>query len=153
MVNDNPRLQRWRRAALPASVVLNLFLLALIGGHALHHGFGAETRPASFHAALERAERVLPPRDAAAFGATIRQDGPKYAQAAQQLTEARQALAQQIASDPFDKEATARAFANWRASWDHFTEQLSGTLVDALSKVSPEGRRKLVSERRSRPEP
>jgi uncharacterized membrane protein len=100
--------------------------------------------------AVERAQAVLGPKDAAAFRAALERDKPRYAQSAEQVAAARRALAQQIASDPFDPGATGQALAAWRTSWDRFVGDFSGPLIDALTAISPEGRRQLIDARRAR---
>jgi uncharacterized membrane protein len=140
---------RWRRIVLPASIILNLFLLAVIGGHIWH----AHTQGTGFRMplarVLEHAEEILGPQDAAAFGAVMRRDSSHYADAAQKLREARRELDRQIVAQPFNPAATRHALADTQAAWSHFLDDFSGTLVDSLSQVSPEGRRKLISETQS----
>jgi uncharacterized membrane protein len=139
----------WRRWALPASIILNLFLVALIGGHALRHR-GIEASSATpFARALANAMNRLPSTDAAAFGAVIRRDVPRYAQSARELALARQALQRAVTADPFDQDKARQALAAWRKASGQFMDQFGDTLIDALAQVSPDGRRRLVSERRS----
>ncbi len=140
---------RWRRIALPVSVVLNLFFVALIGGHQWrqHH---LEVRAGSPLArALLRAEASLPPQQAAAFGGVIRRDLPHYKDAAQQLLEAREALNRQITAEQFNEQATRTALAAWRGAWNHFMDDFGDTLVNALAQLPEDGRRRLAAERRS----
>jgi len=141
----------WRWLAL--SLVCNVFLAALIAGHFL----SARVRPVRFSIgatpmarALERAEAILPPQDAATFRAVLERDQPRYAQAAQQAAEARGALERQLASEPFDPHAARQALAAWRVSWNGFVEDFSGPLIDALAAISPAGRSRLLASRRAR---
>lgn len=135
--------------ALALSTILNLFLLGVIAGHFLS---GAQREPSltPMARALERAETVLGPKDAAAFRAALERDKPRYAQSAEQVAAARRALARQIAGEPFDPTATRQALAAWRTSWDRFVGDFSGPLVDALAAISPAGRRRLIDARRER---
>jgi uncharacterized membrane protein len=140
-----------RRFALPASLLLNLFLIALIGGHLLRrdaheHSFSAAPLPLA--RALKAAEATLSPADAAAFAAVMRRESPNIADSVRQVAEARRAVGRQILATPFDAKATREAMVAWQASWNHFFEQISNPLVDALGQISPEGRQKLVDERR-----
>jgi uncharacterized membrane protein len=139
---------RWRRIALPASVILNLFLLAVIGGHVANaHRKGVFPRSGiPLARALARAEATLPPKDAAAFGAVISRDEPHFAKTMQELRQSRQKLDDQLVAEHFDPAATRQALGETQVAWDHFLNDFSGTLVDALAQVSPEGRRKLISE-------
>jgi uncharacterized membrane protein len=136
--------------ALALSTVLNLFLLGVIAGHFLGRRGPPELAMTPMARALERAEAVLSPADAAAFRAAFDRDGPRFSQSAEQVTAARHALARQIAAVPFDPRATSQALAAWRTSWDRFAGDLSGPLIDALAAISPEGRRRLVGAGRER---
>lgn len=144
---------RWHRIALPASVILNLFLMAIIGGHVFHvRGRGA-IAGASLARVISRAEAVLPPKDAAAFGAVMRRDESKFASSAQRIREAREELETQIAAEPFNPAATRQALVATKGAWNQFLDDFSASLVDALAQVSPQGRRKLVSETQLGPAP
>lgn len=135
---------RWRGLPL-ASFVLNLFLLAVIGGHLLR---ARETgSPALLARALAAAENSLDANDAAAFRATLRAEAPRYAEAGVALARSRATLARTITAQPFDPAATRDALLVWRGDWLRFTDAFGGPLVDALTRISPDGRRKLVAER------
>ena len=64
----------------------------------------------------------------------------------QELRQSRQKLDDQLVAEHFDPAATRQALGETQLAWDHFLNDFSGTLVDALAQVSPEGRRKLISE-------
>ena len=98
--------------------------------------------------ATATAESRLPPEDAAAFGAIIRRDAPRYTPAAQHFAEARQELEHQIVSEPLDQAEARKALTNLQDAINRFISIFGDTLIEALAKVSPEGRRKLVAERR-----
>lgn len=152
-VTDRRSRRDWRWLALALSLVCNVFLAALIAGHFL----GQRVRPARFSIgatpmtrALERAEGILSPQDAAAFRAVLERDRPRYAPAVRQVAEARRELERQIAAQPFDPHAASQALAVWRMSWSGFVDDFSGPLIDALAAISPEGRSRLVASRRAR---
>jgi uncharacterized membrane protein len=138
----------WRRIALPISLVLNIFLIAVIGGHILHRDAYRFRSGGMLRHTLANAEASLSPSDAEAFGAVMRRDASHYTQSAADLASVREELEKQIATDPYDKDAVKHALVAWRDAWDRFTNDLGDTLAEALSKVSPEGRRKLILERR-----
>ena len=137
---------RLRRALLPASLILNLFLLAMIGGNVLRSGFAGN--PSFLAHALQAAVGSLGPRDAIIFRGTLRAEQPRFAAAAAALGHSREALADQILAPQMDPAATRAALLVWRADWLRFTDAFSDPLIDALSKISPDGRRRLVAERR-----
>lgn len=152
-VTDRSSSPDWRWLALALSLVCNVFLAASIAGHFL----GARVRPANISLgatpmarALESAEASLSPQDAATFRAVLARDKPRYAQAAQQASEARRTLERQLAAEPFDAHAASQALAAWRVSWNGFVEDFSGPLIDALAAISPEGRSRLLASRRAR---
>lgn len=139
----------WRWVALSLSTLLNLFLLGLVAGHLLGGG-QREISITPMARAIERAEAVLGPKDAAAFRAALERDKPQYVQSAEQVAAARRALAAQLVREPFDPGATSQALAVWRTSWGRFVGDFSGPLVDALGAISPQGRRRLIDVRRER---
>lgn len=149
-INIRPR-SAWRALGLTVSVILNLFLAALVGGHFLRahlHRISAPTENAPLARQLERIEAALPPQDAIAFRTVMERDKPQFSKAAQQLVAARRALRRQVAADPFDPQAASAAISAYRASWSRFVDDFSGPLIDALSQVSAKGRRDLVAAQR-----
>lgn len=147
---DNSRsIPRWRRIALPISIVLNLFFVATIGGHLwrqhrLEMNFGSPLARA-----LARAEASLPAEQAAAFGGAIKGDLPHYRDAARQLVETREALNRQLTAEQFNEDAARQALAAWRAAWNHFMDDFGDTLIKALAQLPPDGRRKLAAEQQA----
>jgi uncharacterized membrane protein len=133
----------WHRIALAISIVVNLFLVALIGGHLLLGRTGGQPAPDTWAQVLASMEANLPPRDAAAFRQVLLDNAPKYAAAQQRLIAARRQYEQQVIAEPFDPAAVRQSFAKWRTAFNEFFDLFNGPLVDALAKISPEGRRKL----------
>lgn len=143
----------WRWLALSLSLVCNVFLAAVIAGHFLSRRVGTLAVPTGgtpLARALERTQAILPAKDAAAFRAVLERDKPRYAEAAIQVAVARGALEREIAAEPFDPRAASQALSAWRTSWNGFVDDFSGPLIEALSAISPEGRRRLVLARRAR---
>jgi uncharacterized membrane protein len=148
MTGKNREIRSWRRLVLPVSIALNLFLVALIGGHLWQSRNDGGTSVSPLSRALAHAEASLPPQDAAVFGAAVRRDAPHYAQAAQKLTEARQEFWRQVTAEQLNQHDVRQALDAWRTAWNRFLDDFSSTIVAALAEVSPEGRRKLMVERR-----
>jgi len=142
----------WRWLALTLSLLCNVFLAALIAGHFLSPRvrFAGLAGATPLAAAFERAQAVLSPQDAANFRAVLARDRPRYARAALRVALARRELGRQLTAQPFDARAASAALAAWRASWNDFVNDFSGPLIDALAAISPEGRQRLVAERRAR---
>jgi uncharacterized membrane protein len=147
MADQKRSVTSWLKIALPISILLNLFLVAWIGGGAVYSRINANfgLMPGSVTAALARVEAELTPQDAAAFEAVMRENAGRYANALERLKEARQNLLRAITADPFDPDATDRAAAIWRAAWNGFFDDMGPTITQALSKISPEGRRRLAA--------
>jgi len=148
---NDTRPARWRRWVLPVSLLLNLFLIALIAGFVLHNPVTRGTAAGGpLGRTLANLESRLSPQDARAFNSVLARDLPRTSAAAQKLTAARLELARQVAAEKYDPEATRQALSAWRTSWDGFIQDFSDTLVDGLGQVSPEGRRQLLlaTERR-----
>jgi len=150
ITDNSPAVPEGRRIALPVSLVLNLFLLALIGGHVWHNRLQAASSDRPLARALADVEATLSPRDGAAFKAAILADQPRFAEAAKKAALARLELGRRITAVPFDPQATMRALEAWRTSWNAFMSDFDEPLVNALAQVSPEGRQKLVRQRRER---
>jgi Spy/CpxP family protein refolding chaperone len=99
--------------------------------------------------ALARAAQILPPDDAAAFTAVMQRDASKYLPAARQLKEARARLDSEITADNFNQAEVRQTMAQAQAAWNTFADKISGSMIEALAGVSPEGRRKLVAQRQA----
>lgn len=148
---EKPQRQHaWVRIAFPASVILNIFLVALVVGHILHRaGYGRDDSSIPPMArALANAEASLSPSDASVFGSIIRSNKPGYIQAILEFAQARDRLGKQITTEPFDPAAVNEALLVWRQSWNHFLDEFDDTLVEALGKISPDGRRRLIEQRK-----
>jgi hypothetical protein len=138
----------WQRYALPVSLLLNLFLVAIIGGHFLRHRvYEPVSGSPSLPRILANAQASLSSSDAAAFGTIMQRDAPRYVDSARKLAEARAALERQIAAQPYEEAAARQAFADWQVAGDRFLSDVSQPLMEALGQVSPAGRQKLVANR------
>ncbi|MCB8881898.1 periplasmic heavy metal sensor [Acidisoma cellulosilytica] len=138
----------WTRAkiALSVSVIINLFLVALIGSH-IWRVESQRRFDNPLAQALATAEHSLPPKDAKTFRQVIKSESSVFAGSAQRLASARHAVGQAISAEPYDPAAVSQSLNNWRSDWNQFFDVFRGPLVDALGAVSPEGRRKLIADR------
>jgi len=150
ITDNNPAVTGGRRIALPVSLVLNLFLLALIGGHLWHNRLHVASSDRPLAQALADVEATLSTRDGAAFKTAILADQSRFAAAAKKSALARLELGRQITAVPFDPQATQRALEAWHTSWNAFMSDFDEPLIHALAQISPEGRQKLVRQRRER---
>jgi len=136
-----------KRLILPLSLVLNIFLVALIAGHMIRRHSGAEDPQPVLARALLSAQKHLPPADATTFATVMRTHAPHYTKAALDLARARLELEKQVAAEPFDTNAMNEALDSWKVAWIAFLKDFKEPLIEALEKISPEGRRKLVEAR------
>ncbi len=141
-----PQVTTW--ILFPASVILNVFLVAIIAGHLLRRPATEPGSDSLMARAMANVEANLSAADADAFRSTIRSNAGRYSHAAADLAHARGEIEKQVAREPFDAAATKQAVSNWRDSWGHFLDDFEDTFVEALGKISPEGRHKLIEQRR-----
>lgn len=139
MYDANGRVRRW---LLVGSLLLNLFLAAVLSGQYLHH---REENAPILMRVLQHVTSRLDAEDAQAFRDVIRQEAPRYAQANENLARARAEIDRQLLASTFDPVATQVAIQHWQSAWDIFVGAFSTVLVDALGHLSPEGRRALVN--------
>jgi uncharacterized membrane protein len=149
MTEKITKMPNGRQIVLPVSIVLNLFLIALIGGHMWHDHSIRAGSGSPIDRALALAEARLPSKDAAAFGAVIRRDAPQYTDAVQKLMVARREIDRKMAEEQFDRDGMRADLVAWRAAWNQFFDDFTGTIIDAVAQISPEGRRDLVVEHQS----
>ena len=144
-----PAVPLWRRVALPVSLALNLFLVAVIGGHLLRvRQVEAKSGASLVALAISNAEASLSKADATRFAAVMQRDEPRYMRAAQQVAKDRVEYERLVIAEPFDKDAADQAFRRWQVSWTNLMDTLRTPIIDALAEVSPEGRQKLIEQRR-----
>jgi uncharacterized membrane protein len=144
----------WMRAALGASLALNLVLgavaLGFVGAPAAPPAAlpraGAEPRR-GFERMLARLEAALPEPDRPAFRQVIDAERPRYEPPLQALRAARRAVDEALARDPFDPAALRAAMQDWSARSVAFNAAFTDTLVHAMDAVSPQGRARIAEAR------
>ncbi|MFH7810803.1 MULTISPECIES: periplasmic heavy metal sensor [Acetobacter] len=130
---------RW---LLAGSLLLNLFLVASVGGQYLRH---RERHMPIFMRVLQHVTSRLDAQDAKTFRSVLHQEAPHYTQAQENLARARAEIDRQLLAPQFDPVATRAAMQQWQAAWNVFVSTFSDALVEAMGRLSPEGRRALVS--------
>lgn len=138
LYDANGRARRW---LLAGSLLLNLFLVAAVGGQYLRHHAG--NGPVLMRV-LQHVTSRLDAQDADAFRTVLRREAPRYAQAQENLARARAEIDRQLLAPHFDPEATRAAMQQWRGAWTVFVGTFSDALVEAMGRLSPQGRRALV---------
>ncbi len=62
----------------------------------------------------------------------------------------RREMARQLASTPFDRDATKVAMQKWQANWAAWSRALGDAMLDGAEQLSPEGRTLLAARRTQR---
>lgn len=138
------------RFFLTISVILNLFFIAMVGGYLGLGYVRSHALQTKMFPGLAMAEAQLSSKDAAAFDAVMRRDAPRYMAQAKKLRDVRIHMEQLLLAEPYDPVKIKAAMQQWQSTSDDFTHAISGTLIEALGKISPEGRRKLIDWQRKR---
>lgn len=143
-------LEPWRTRVLWASLGLNLFALPMLAMPHVWRGH-AGGRP-SFDALVERMSDRLPPADGARFRDAMARERPWYDISRQDLVEKRDAVARQVAQDPYDPAAVRTALTAMHAGMRDAAGRFDDSLVMVMGQMSPEGRVGLAEAlRRRRP--
>ena len=125
-----------------ASLALNLFLVGFLVARGLSHTWHEE--PRGPQAIVERLTRHLSGADAEVMRAAFQANQDKLAAAFSALQQARREVRQRIAADPYDPDALVKAAADVQVKWQAFIAALQDTILPAVGKLSPEGRRHLL---------
>ena len=129
------------RALFVVSVLLNLFFVALtIGHHFERHPDGPPPFQLMTHMFQHAAAR-LSPTDAEIFQTMMQQEASRYTQAREDLIHAQDDLCHLLLDPNFNAAAVHTAMARRQAAWDAFTGGFNNALVDAMDRMSPQGRR------------
>jgi uncharacterized membrane protein len=152
--------QNLLRTALLGSVGLNLFLLGVLVpgwlGHnrlpaGMHAGPGAMgPGPARDMMLLRQAIDDLPPADAEILRNLLDKGQRQFSKVGDDVRDQFETMLELIKADPLDSKALLAEFDKLSATRDAFDRARVGEVVEALSKMSVEGRRKLAESRFSR---
>ncbi|MDG3440574.1 periplasmic heavy metal sensor [Nitrospirillum amazonense] len=136
---------RWRGPLLIASVGVNLFLAGTFVPHLLrHHEVGPERGPApGLNYRPRPLSDILPPADAELLQKAMAPDRADFQALEKQARESWAEIQPLLAAEPFDAQAFAAALRKVADSRRAFEASRQSALVDALSRMSPEGRKKL----------
>ncbi|MBR0681708.1 periplasmic heavy metal sensor [Roseomonas eburnea] len=146
------------RLILGVSIALNLFLAAFVGGQrwrarglemlALQPGPGLMEQGAPDpEGTLAHLVRALPPADAAILRASVRARMFELLDARRGFVEAAAAAREEVARDPVNPAALQAAIAEARRQRLRFGPLLEAVLLEAVPRMSPEGRRVLAQFR------
>lgn len=135
-----------RRALLvgvAASLLLNVFLLGILIGHAFEAGGARRNRGCA--GLVDAAHvRALTSEDRRRFNSVMAQHRPAIRAAREGHRAARRAAVVDIAAPSFDRAKVAADFIGLRQANARVGEAVDAALVDALAALSPEARATLV---------
>lgn len=133
--------RRWR-PLLVASLALNLLFIAAVGAHYVRTTARSSTE--RWKANIDILAKSLPESDAAKFRATLAQRLPALEAARGDLRTAREAIADIIRTEPFDRAALERAMADFGTKRVGLQATYQAMLADAAAAMSHDGRIKLA---------
>lgn len=139
----------WVGPALLASLVLNLFLVGLLLGPMLFHrpppkearAFGM---PSPFMGMLDRRSRSLPESDREAIREMMRAQFPNIRPYFPEIGEARIALADALASEPYDAEKIRAAFERLDKAFGGMSRALNESVIEGFSKLPADQRARIA---------
>ena len=152
---DRMGARNWVAPALLGSLILNLFLIGLLVGPMLFdhsprregRGFGA---PSPFMGMLGRDSKSLPKDDRDAIRAIMVEQFPNIRPYFPKIGEARLALADALASDPYDAEKVRAAFANLDNTVRGMTKAMNESLVTGFAKLPADQRARIAQAMREK---
>lgn len=160
MVTIGPRAVGWVLALLFVSLAANVFVGGILAGRYL--GDARESRAAAEPAAageraipasLRRMMDAVPAEDRPAFVAALAARRPQIAAAGRELRAARERLRGLLGADTLDRPALEAAFEAVRARSGDLQHAVQLAAADALAKMPPETRRRIVAAQPARPLP
>jgi uncharacterized membrane protein len=134
---------------LLGSLALNLFFVGAAGAVALRYASPVPLTTVARidHNLIGRLDRVadsLPPADADAMRAELRDDAVKIASAQADLRLSQDEVRKSLRAEPFDADAMHSAMAENHAAHERFDQVIHDMLASAASKMSIVGRNKLA---------
>ncbi|HEX7777526.1 MAG TPA: periplasmic heavy metal sensor [Parvibaculum sp.] len=140
--------RRWIGPALLISLVINLFLVGLIGAAMahrprLHQGeFGP---PQPFFGMMHKGVAGLPPDDRAAVRDMMLHEFPIIRPYFARIDQTRRDLAVTIGTEPFDAAKVAAAFAKVDAAQAEMIQATRAAMIAGFGKMSPEQRGRIAA--------
>ncbi|MEX2200446.1 MAG: periplasmic heavy metal sensor [Dongiaceae bacterium] len=145
---------RWVVIALALSVVLNLFLVGIVGGRHMHQWFGSGEQAAAW---MEE-EQVRPVRwllirltegldreERRQFLETVGAQRDTLVETGAALLEQRRVALELLRAEPFDRDTLGAAQDELRRRNDAFQAALLDAIADAAAELPPDARTKLGS--------
>lgn len=141
-------LPRW---TLPVSLLLNVFLIGVIATLAFtaftHDAppSGRRHGPPNPMRLVERMAETLPSADAAILKEAFARRAAEIQRSQEGMEAMPSRLRAATGAEPFQLDALATAFADGKAARDGLDDAIASAVLDAVSRMSPEGRHKLAT--------
>lgn len=129
---------------LLASLAANVFLGVVVGIHLSRGPKGPPPRPERI---LDEMADILPAEDARILRAAMEAHRNDFIEPRDEPRRHHEQMRQALVAEPFDVEAFRRATSDFRAKRERMGAHIDDVLIDALPKISPEGRKRLAEFR------
>ncbi|WOF73411.1 Spy/CpxP family protein refolding chaperone [Parvibaculaceae bacterium PLY_AMNH_Bact1] len=145
--------RKWLGPVLLVSLVVNLFLVAAItAGIVRNMDRNSRGHASPLGLPHHIIARQLSGEEREKLKAAMRENRAELRHLFRDMRQAREALSEAIAADPYDPEAARTAFAELRAGMDAMATRSQDILVQAFADLTPESREKIAEAmRRGRP--
>lgn len=150
---DNAR--RWLGPALLISLVINLFLVGLIGASVIHRAKmrgGDLGPPPAFFGMMHKGFSNLPPDDRAVMRNIMLHEFPIIRPYFAKIDQARRDLAVTIGTEPFDAAKVSAAFARVDAAQAEMIQATRSAMIAGFGKMSVEQRGRFADAMRKQAE-
>lgn len=149
---DRPRTRRWPWYLLVASLAGNMLLGGAFAAMLLRPPPPPPGGPVQgVEAFVERAARHLAPEDTALVRQAFEAERPSLVRMHDTMEELRRRLRAGTLAQPFDPDALRRAFDEAHAVEADLRRRLDARVIETLSRMSEDGRRRLVEMGDRRP--
>lgn len=135
---------RW---VLPVSLLLNVFLAGVVAALALPMAFGPPRPPHGPPDPMHMAERMaetLPPADAELLRKAFAARAGMIRDSKATMDAFPDRLRAAMGAEPFAIDTLAAVFADGRAARTEMEDAMSAAVLDAVGRMSPEGRHRLA---------
>lgn len=138
-----PARRRWPWFVLLASLAVNALLVGIFVAQVLDPPPPPHSLEYAVRRFVERAVGILPPGDARLLRSAFDGEREALARMDDNREVVRRRLEELIGSSDFNADELTRTFDAARAANAELKRRIDGTVVEVLSRMSPEGRRRL----------
>lgn len=140
---------------LLVSLAANVFFAGFVGGRVLGgppHAKGERHGPPPAGMVMVRDLEALPPEARESFRATFRDRKPELRRSYHELRRLRDAFAQALAADAWDRARVEASLEDLRAVEDTHQTMLAHVIIDAFESLTPDQRKAVIDAQERRQE-